>query len=74
MPIYCYKCKKCGAEIELLEGVTQEKIEKICPECGSREFKRVFSSFGVGKSSANKPKQRNSSCSSCCPGGACPYQ
>ena len=33
MPIYEYKCRKCGAEFEQLLKRADEKVN--CPECGS---------------------------------------
>jgi len=42
MPIYEYRCKKCGAEAEYLIGVG--KKENIsCKNCGSTEMERILS-------------------------------
>ena len=69
MPIYAYICQKCSHSFDLLEGVTQEKVKKACPECGSENIKKTFAPFGVGKSDFP-----SSGCSSCpsAGGGSCP--
>jgi putative FmdB family regulatory protein len=33
MPIYEYKCKKCGKEFEVLQGVTDAPVQ-TCQSCG----------------------------------------
>lgn len=40
MPIYDYKCKDCGLELEVQHGMT-EKGPDICPECRGRLSKLV---------------------------------
>jgi len=65
MPIYSYRCKDCGAEFELLVGITQSSKKPKCKKCGSKNLKRLFSSFGVRMGSS-------STGSSSCPTGTCP--
>ena len=43
MPIYEYKCMDCGKITEFLEGVGQEKIDKLCKNCKSKNLSKVFS-------------------------------
>ncbi len=43
MPIYEYKCNNCGRINEFLEGVNQDRIEKICRYCNSRDLIKIFS-------------------------------
>jgi putative FmdB family regulatory protein len=47
MPIYEYRCKKCGKAFEFLKKA--EGDEPVCPECAGREVERLLSSFAVGK-------------------------
>ncbi len=42
MPIYEYRCKKCGYEFELIQKFTDPQTVK-CPKCGG-EAVRVLSS------------------------------
>lgn len=43
MPIYEYKCRKCGEEFEeLVRNATQEK-ELTCVACGSEKIERQLS-------------------------------
>ena len=45
------KCKKCGCEIGIFEGVGfenkpfQANDDPICPECGSKEFEDTSITF-----------------------------
>jgi len=49
MPIYEYKCCKCGYVFEQLSmRKTDEEIVK-CPSCGETETEKVLSMFSSGK-------------------------
>jgi putative FmdB family regulatory protein len=52
MPIYTYKCQDCGEEFDLLVGVVAEKEKLKCKKCDSDNLKRIFSAFGVGRSTS----------------------
>jgi len=43
MPIYDFKCKKCGKVSELLIRSVDNQ-EAICPDCGSSNMERLISS------------------------------
>lgn len=48
MPIYEYKCRKCGNITEYLVGVGKNEIEeKVCRECGSENLYKIFSTTCV---------------------------
>lgn len=49
MPIYEYKCNKCGHMFGLLQSFLAKRKGHACPECGSTETERVVSRFGSGK-------------------------
>jgi putative FmdB family regulatory protein len=53
MPIYEYKCDKCGRPLEVIERAKTAKSQIDC-HCGGT-LKRVFSPFNVKKD----PKTRN---------------
>lgn len=44
MPIFEYKCVKCGKVSEFLE-MAGSAVEKVCRYCGSRELNKQFSTF-----------------------------
>ncbi len=64
MPIYEYKCKKCGVKFELRLGFSHDKKSLKCPHCGTEDPDRVFSPFATGGSSISSFSSSTSSCSS----------
>jgi putative FmdB family regulatory protein len=60
MPVYEYKCMKCGEDFEKLVFGSQEVT---CPACDSNNITKKFSVFGM--SGVEKPFAGTSSCSSC---------
>jgi len=63
MPIFEYRCKKCGQVTEVLEKAGAENKHK-CANCGSEKMEKLLSTFGVG--------QNLSSSGGSCPTGTCP--
>jgi len=63
MPIFEYKCNKCGHKTEFLESSSNSKNKHVCEKCGSGDMQKLFSGFSVGKSDLG---------SSSCPTGTCP--
>jgi len=51
MPIFEYKCTKCGAEFDELESVKRRDEPHECPKCGSMESERKMSMFSMGSCS-----------------------
>ena len=51
MPIYEYRCSRCGAVAEFLEGVILEKAQRRCPSCGGEEMTKILSRNFVARSS-----------------------
>lgn len=45
MPIYEYKCSKCGASFDTLQPMNAPQEGIRCPYCGSEETKRLPSTF-----------------------------
>ena len=66
MPIYEYRCEKCGHVTQFLEKLGGSK-EHVCGECGGKDLKKQFSSF-----SAKAGSSSSSVDSSSCPTGTCP--
>lgn len=65
MPIFEFRCLKCGNLFEKLFINPNEKVEIKCPECQSDSFERVISKtnyiMGSGKD-GKKPKVTTKSC------------
>lgn len=76
MPIYEFKCKKCGKIFEILFKRYIQETPK-CPTCESEEVERLLSTFSVPSVTVNSSSSAcisNSSkqCSTCCNAGLCP--
>ena len=44
MPLFEYKCEKCENKFESLVLSSDEEI--CCPDCGSTNLEKLFSTFG----------------------------
>lgn len=45
MPIYEYRCTKCGAKFEVRQAMGEDGSKLNCPQCNAPRPERVFSSF-----------------------------
>lgn len=54
MPIYEYRCERCGRTFEVLVRAGQEEPTR-CPHCGADSIRRVPSAFARGGCSAEGP-------------------
>lgn len=45
MPIYEYRCRSCGHELEKLQRMS-DPVLKDCPECGKGSLRRLISAAG----------------------------
>ena len=51
MPLFEYRCDKCGKRFSMLVGVTAEKAKLRCPKCGSGKATKLISRIArTGKS------------------------
>ena len=68
MPIYEFKCLKCGEFFELLVMNKEEEVELRCPKCKCEAFERVISTtnyaMGAGQTSVES-QTRTCSSGSC---------
>jgi putative FmdB family regulatory protein len=64
MPIFEYRCNKCGHKTEFLEK-SGSKVKHVCEKCGSDKLQRLFSTFSTGSSSKSVGTDS-------CPTGTCP--
>jgi putative FmdB family regulatory protein len=53
MPLYEYKCDRCGARYEKLRRREDADRNLACPECGSERIVRMISTFATGGCSPN---------------------
>ena len=75
MPIYEFKCGKCGGFFELLVFPGDEPT---CPECGSRDIEKAISACvartsgedGYSTGSAGCSSCKGGNCATCRPGGS----
>lgn len=44
MPIYEYRCRKCGEKFEMFRRIHDGDSSVECPECGEKHPQRVLSS------------------------------
>ena len=63
MPIYEYKCRKCGHSFDHLARTLSEPSPK-CPKCAARNPVKQFSTFSASASGSGS--------SASCPTGTCP--
>ena len=68
MPLYEYKCRKCGFVQEQLLCCSDERLELSCPKCKSSDLEKLISR-------ANISGGRETACSAgdapCCSGNSC---
>ena len=51
MPIYEYRCEKCGEDFSVIKLVKADD-NVVCPSCGAKDVKKKLSSFSSPGSSA----------------------
>ena len=42
MPIYVYCCRECNEKFESFRAMSDSDAEVVCPECGKKNPKRLF--------------------------------
>ncbi len=48
MPMYEYRCPKCGKSFEMLRRIGDADRDLKCPECQSEGVERLISTFSAG--------------------------
>lgn len=64
MPIYEYRCQRCGAQFEALVMNRGAASEVACKSCQSQEVEKLFSAFAV-KAQDAAPAPMAGGCGSC---------
>ncbi len=74
MPIYEYRCEKCGHQFDYFARTQSDKPQK-CEKCGAEQLSKQFSSFAaVSGSSAGAASCSTGACApAACATGACPF-
>jgi len=62
MPIYEYRCTRCGHVFSRLQRVGASSEGVTCPECGSGEVERMVSTFASGSSGDSAGTAAGPSC------------
>lgn len=65
MPIFEYRCKRCGHTMELLQRSGHSSVPR-CEKCGSKTVRKRFSAFSLGRSTSGTKG------TDACPTGTCP--
>ncbi len=52
MPLYEYRCEKCGERFEKLRRMADADNDVVCPRCDAEEVERLLSSFATAGSCA----------------------
>ena len=47
MPIYEYRCEKCGSRFDVLQRVGEDGKHLRCPKCGHEKVEKQFSAFAT---------------------------
>lgn len=53
MPIFEYKCNDCGKKFDVLHKSSTNLEEVICPDCQSKNHKKLLSSFSASTGSSS---------------------
>jgi putative FmdB family regulatory protein len=48
MPMYEYRCRRCGAKYEQLRRIAEADRDLKCPYCQAEEVERLLSAFSTG--------------------------
>jgi putative FmdB family regulatory protein len=46
MPVYTYRCEKCGVQFDATQKFSDEPLTK-CPECGKPALHKVYTPVGI---------------------------
>jgi putative FmdB family regulatory protein len=52
MPIYEFKCEKCGELFEVMGNYAEREKQHTCPKCGSNAVKQAISLFSAAPPSS----------------------
>ncbi|CAN2041290.1 FmdB family transcriptional regulator [Candidatus Magnetomoraceae bacterium gMMP-15] len=73
MPIYEFKCLKCGEFFESLIMGNDDEMIMQCPKCKAEDFERVLSSSNYAMGDGNAPNRVSSQTRHCSTGNCTTY-
>jgi putative FmdB family regulatory protein len=72
MPIFEYQCKNCNTKYEILHKSSANLEEVVCPECHSKDSKKLLSTFSASMGSSSNYSGESCSTGTCgLPSGGC---
>jgi putative FmdB family regulatory protein len=72
MPIFEYKCNDCNKKFEVLHKSSANLEEVVCPDCQSKNYKKLLSSFSASTGSSSYESGQSCQDGSCgMPYGGC---
>ncbi len=71
MPLYEFRCQKCGHLFERLCRAGSNGKGLGCPACGSRSLRRLMSVFAARVSGGRESAATSGSACSTCTSGSC---
>ena len=66
MPIYEFRCAKCGITTEMLIRTSLDKKAPSCPDCGSTKMERLISAPNIQRESISSAAPRCGREATCC--------
>lgn len=72
MPIYEYKCQKCGHITEFLESMSASG-KHACESCKSLKTEKILSSFATSNTDSACPSSAACPSGDTCSTGQCPF-
>ncbi len=73
MPIYEFKCLKCGQKVEILFRSSSDQVQMKCEACGADTLERIISAsnFAVTGGGGGAKASGVQSTTRACSGGSC---
>jgi putative FmdB family regulatory protein len=70
VPIFEFACDACGERFELLFRSRTERRRPVCPDCDSRNVRKLFSTFATAGGEPGRGTGGAGGCATCA-GGSC---
>lgn len=64
MPIYEYRCQKCGNIFDAFQRIGDDGSDLACPDCGEAKPEKLFSAFASSGGDYSAPSASARSCGS----------